>query len=537
MLIKNNALSMNVIGVSIDVDKSSDMKQWLAGRTEFAVFWKSAGMRAFITSIVDTAFKYPFTSRQVLRYDAIQLTVESPYTQNTVFGIIEGAMGDKADVRVMNRAGRSTVVGGVSTLDQGIIVECPVTMLITALCAREQLLQLKKRGLMSETQKSTLQERIADLDSRIDTMSKDASSIGLMGEQAIAVHEGDIYFHQPVVGNWMTLVDTIDFSLAPQVLQDGITNFRSRAVDVFKGVTGSAGTLDEIEAMLDGMGVGSHMTSTPWLKVRNEKTFRADMTDEMLVFLEDNAQYACGYYLHYLQGAYGSTSMDPKSISGAAYDFGMKLKRLGVQGEFVPQDQDNSVSAVIARAFRDDIEPMAPAERAIVLNMVQTAADLRFQKIGWNMSVPEGATRSDLVVYKRMSSLMSHPRGRWPGEFSDKLTKASDVDGSYLVFTLPSGALVPIRPIVVDVHHFMTPVYAVDTIDGAMHGELVLKCINFLEQLESLCLYLMNPNVELSDIKPPSEPDAIYVGGQYPLLSDALHFAIASPNPVVCLPV
>lgn len=533
MLIKNLAMSMPIIGVVVDTAANSEFKKFMKGTLSFAGFFESVGFKKLITDVVNTAHSTNF-SKRVLKYDAFTLTIDQPYSQNTMFGIAHQATTTPTDLTVTTRKGKKSLVTNVPTLTSGAIIECPATMVLACLCAREQLVQTKERNALSAAQQSEWASSKQNVENELTRLSQEQAEIILFGEQAIAVSNGDVYFHQPVSVNWLHFVTQVDFDLAPAAIRAAVTDYRARSVDIYKGITGTAGTLTEIEAILDSYGVGAHMTSTPWLKLPNRPSFEFELTEDVRSFLVKNGKYALALFTNYMQSAYTGMLFDAKNVSGVMYDLAMKLTRLGFPNEFETDSQDASVSYVVARAFADKLATMGSKKHEI-LDHFEALMDVRLRRLNFNVTLPQTMTRSDLIFYKKALTALRRTRAKWPTELSSNCLMKTDANDVRLELTMPSGVVATVR-MAESVQYDFNRNIAIQAL-SAPADPMVDDLMDFMEVVESLFLFLMSKDVKRGDILTENTATMINVGGVYRMLSDSLHFAISSPNPTILIPV
>lgn len=487
-----------------------------------------------VKKIVATAREFPFKGQRTVTADAITISVDQNYTQNSLVGFLSVEDFQTTNVVSMNMRGKQTVTGGVRQVTKGIVVETPLTMAIGALLQQEALKVARDAGEMTEHQLNGTASQVEKLGEQIDQILNDEPSVMLIGEQAVAVDNGEIFFHQPVASNWLSFLESVDFAAVPAFMSEFITDFRLRSIDVFKGVSGSTGTLEQIITTLDTLGVGAHLTSTPWVKLPDHPAFDVELSVGMHSFLEENAQYAVGLFGQYLRSSYAGLILEGEEISRGMYDFTVKLKRLGADVDFEIDSQDYSSIEVASRAFRHVLDNMDGVTKQTVLSQVSALVDLRYGRINFDSDLPDGMDRTDMSFYKKALGILRRDRYYWPQWLSDAAVLNEDGDQPKLEITLPSAKVVNIRVMDSSFYGFYDDV-AIKAIRAPVN-KVVHDMIVFLEQLEGIMIYLNSKDVRLSDICPDMNGSVLRVGGVYRELAAALHPAISSPNFVCLLP-
>lgn len=498
-------------------------------------FWKSSEMLKLVKDVVNTAYEFPFKGLRIFKADAISIAVDQQYSQNALLGIVNVEDWTTVTCVAMDRRGKRTTVPNVKRLDRGVVIEAPITMILSCLLQREQLIQTQQREQLTEHQKSSLNSNLQRINDQIDQLTGDAPSIMCMGEQAIAVDNGSIYFHQPVATNWLSFVETVDYTAVPTFMQGHVNDYRARSVDTFKGVTGSAGTLEEIESQLDDLGVGSHLKSTPWVKLPDKPAFDFEISEGMRAFLKENARYALGLFGNYLRTSIGNVSVDNRDVAKAMSDMALKLKRLGAELDFEIDSQDYSAIEVARRAFKHALLPLAKESRDKTVSQAAALVDLRYGRVNFDVDLPDNMSRKDITFYKKTISAMRRNFYTWPEYMRQAVTLNDSGIEPIAEIKLPSGSKAKVRIMDSAFYGFYDDeaLFAICEPENTIVNEMV----DFIEQIEGIMLYLDSPTVKLDDIVPDLEGDIVRVGGLYRKLADVMHPSITSPNFVLMVPV
>lgn len=498
-------------------------------------FFQGTQFSKLIRDVVSTAYEFPFKGLRIFTADAVTIAVDHQYTSNSVFAVVNVEDWTTTTTVCMDRRGRRATTPNVKSITRGVAIEMPLTMIISAMCQKEQILQTRQRDELSEAQKSAIAGNLQRLNDQLSHLMNDEPSIMLMGEQALAIDNGDVYFHQPVSVNWLSFVEQVDFTAAPTFMQTQLADYRARSIDVFKGVKGIAGTLEEIELQLDQLGIGSHLKNTPWVKLPDKAAFDLQISEGMRQFIRENARFALGMFGQYIRTSMGNIIANNKDISRSMSDMALKLKRLGADTDFELDSQDYSAVDVAARAFKHVLNVMSTEEREKVLVQAGALLDLRYGRINFDVDMPDQLTREDITFYKKAIALMRRDVYDWPKYLVDATVLNQENSVPFIEMKLPSGMLAQIKVMESNFFGFYDD-FALEAIRNPVQ-KVVHDMVDFIEQIEGLFLYLDSKEVTVNHIVPDLEGDVIRVGGMYRKLSDILHPSIASPNFVTLVPV
>jgi hypothetical protein len=536
MFFKNAAMSIPVIEVSVDINKNSVLKDVMKGTVPMKDFIETGDFRMFIRAIIGTSHTWNSGTRS-FKYDAITVSIDHPYTDTSMFAIPHAVAYGTTSCSVQKRTGARKSISTARQALSGAAIECPLTMLLSACASRAQLEYTKEEGKLSAKQTADYDNAMSQINDQIDTILNDEPSIMLMGEQAIAINNGDLYFHQPVMPGWMSVVESVEYEAAPADVKQSVSDYRARSVDIYKGITGVAGTLDEIEDQLDGYGVGSHLKTTPWLKLPNKETFEFTLTPEIKSFMKENGKYALGLFTNILAITYPNLSLDAVAIGGVTADLVRKFKRLGIAEKLDTDSQDFGMIEVVERAFHPQLKALGEQKLSVIADF-SALLDLKLKRLNFKLLEELGeVTRQDVYFYKKIMSTFRRTRAKWSVEHSNATKLKQTVDGTdYLEVTLPSGAVAKVG-VTTDNHFDANASRAAKAVSDPADG-IVEEMIDFADLIENVFLYMVSGKVAKEDLFGDINTDtSIKVGGIYRTMADAVHHSITSPDPVIVIPV
>jgi hypothetical protein len=538
MFIRNDALSIPVIEVGVDLDKTSAIKEVLKGNKTMRELVESDEFRMFMRAIIGTAQSINNSGVRTFTYDAITVNMDHPYCDTAMFGIPHAVATSNISHTVQKRSGQQKTYNVAKRIIAGAIIECPLTMLLSACASRAQLLYMKEKGTLSAKSQAEYDDSLGKINAQIDRILADEPSIMLMGEQAVAVDNGDLYFHQPVMPGWMSVIESVEFENAPDSVRQSVIDYRARTVDIYKGISGVAGTLEEIEAQLDGYGVGSHLKNTPWLKLPNREAYEFNLTPEVKQFMIENGKYALGMFTNILAITYPNLSLNAVALGGVTADLVRKFKRLGLGTNFDIDSQDFGMIEVVERAFESRLKELGN-DRLRAMSDFESLLDLKLKRLNFTLmeDLPDTVTRQDVYFYKKIFSTLRRTRAKWSVEHSNAVVLKTTAEGQeYLEITLPSGSIAKLK-IIEGTHFDANSAHACRALSAPI-SPIVEEMVDFADLIENTFLYLVAGNVQRSDIFGDIETDTkIRIGGIYRTLADAVHHSIASPNPVIVIPV
>lgn len=323
MIIKNS--SGAIVAIKLSFIASGELKDYIKGTVSFDTFWvdfhKVAG------KLVDTAFspnvKYPV----IVNYKGLTLTLNEPYTLNSVVGMHHGGITEAYGVPLIDEKKKKTILVS-EQLKDGVFIESPLCLILSAQLKRLFAVQRQSKSYDSWTMAAKLrsQQMINSIDNELQQFRNHPAVSFLFPEVITVVENGAIKIASTAEAPWLngvTRVTSADLSSANKLL---INDFLAKSVDLYKGIYGVADTIGELSLKLNGFGV---LVSIPekWVVIEDKDTFEGQIKPEFRKYLELYPEQILATFPYYIRHAYGGLDLTGSELSSTLYDFSRVLNK------------------------------------------------------------------------------------------------------------------------------------------------------------------------------------------------------------------
>lgn len=326
MLIKNKTASLGIISVTYKID--GQLKELIKGNITFNDFWND--FRPLAKQIAKLGFdngdlKFP----KVYNYkEHIQITVEQPYTQNSMFGTVHGGTVILGEGKMI-MPNKKKYDLKTKELTNGVIMETPLHMVINSQVQREYAMMRKEINYptLDAVGKSRADSEMAELEQYVTDMSVMPPASYLFPEHIMLMNGNDILISNAISTPWLNGLSVVNSLTLAEDNSLSLDDFFTSAVDAYKGVFGDAKSISDIKIELDDIGIIVEKPSK-WIKIPDTPYHVGNMSQSLREYLTNNASQVLALFPYFLRNTYHSMELNGSELGTTLYDFSRVLSKL-----------------------------------------------------------------------------------------------------------------------------------------------------------------------------------------------------------------
>lgn len=519
VVIKNNGAALVIMPMTFVA--RGELSDYIKGQRTYDDFWSgfdAIAKRVVLTGFEPESVKYPVT----FTFKDISLRLDEPYTLNGTVALHHGGNVENIDIPLYKGKTKSTF--STIELQQGVVVETPLCLILSAQLKKAFAIERQRRSYDSWTMAAKLrsQQMIDGVENELANFKNHPAISFVFPENMFSVQDGNILISSLSEVPWLNGVDRqskSDLNLTNLSLME---DFFNKAVDLYKGVYGFTGTIDELRSQLLAYGVVVEVPSD-WLKIQNSKTLTGVLTTEFRYFLEKFPEQILSTFPYYIKHAYGGLDLTGSELASTMYDFTRVINKFTNKSvKYRPEDQFSSIYELVAVIMKGVGEPMTLIDISdfIIYHNLRMGS-IRFQY----RNGPEDLTLNEYTSIRELTKNLTVKAA--DTSFAGLLEKTAD---GYLQLTL-NGRIFTFEVIVGD--HVVNKAEVIDCILSERNRGY--KAVEMLECLEGLYLACLDTDVKPGNLYNPTEGKFKFtIPTAY--LNSQLHPGFVSANFNICIP-
>lgn len=323
MIIANK--SGAIVAMKLSFVAAGELKDYIKGDLSFDNFW--AGFDNAATKIVDTAFNPNVTYPITVNFKGLTITTSEPYSLNAVVGMHHGGSVEPYDVTLINEKKKKSILK-TEKLTQGVFIESPLCLILSAQFKKLFALKRQSKSYDSWTMAGKLrsQQMIDAVNHELEQFRGHPAISFLFPEVITIVDNGNIYLSTLSEAPWLNGVVRADLTAISAANQLLVTDFMSKAVDLYKGIYGVSETIPELQGKLAAFGVQVSLP-TEWVGVPDVDVYEGTITPEFRKYLEDYPEQILATFPYYIRHAYGGLDLTGQELASTLYDFTRVLNK------------------------------------------------------------------------------------------------------------------------------------------------------------------------------------------------------------------
>lgn len=524
MIASNKMASLVINPISIVV--SNELKRFMKKEINFATFWGTFDSVAKLiarTGFETTSTGYP----KVFNFkDCVEITLTAPYTLNTVSAIFHGGKWDATTISVRNPKKKMISIT-TSKITDGVLFETPLTLIVHALIQREfvRLRNDKIFPSLDSLGKSRALAQLSEIEKQIDSLDELPAAAYLFPENIFLVQENDLFINSYMSTPWLNGITRVSGNFLSQDNSGRVNDYFNKTTDVYKGVFGIAGSIEDIKVELKDVGILVEPRAQ-WLRIPNYEDVEMSMSVELRQYLMNHSSQVLAMFPHFLKNTYYGMQLTGSEMAGAMVDFTNVLSKLfGRKLSYDPGFQANDKYELLASIFAGLETPMHINDIIDLMYQHQ----VRVGGVSWTLADANAQlTLSELELLR--------------GVTSDLANKVSDIMAlnkyEYNAVSDTLNLICPTRKLV------LNPVWSDSSIindSKLLHkavfnpqSEKSYRALELLEALEGLYLATLNPNTTTANLF--SIDRAVYKFriSSYQL-NKQLHYGFIGADPVIMM--
>lgn len=486
MIIKNK--SGAIVAIKLSFVAAGELKDYIKGVVTYDVFW--AEFAKVAGKIVDTAFnpltKYPVT----VNYKGLTLTLNEPYTLNSVVGMHHGGITEAYNVTLIDEKKKKMSLV-TELLKEGVFIESPLCLILSAQLKKLFALQRQAKSYDSWTMAAKLrsQQMINSIDNELQQFKNHPAVSFLFPEVITLVENGDIKIASTAEAPWLNGVirsTAADLLTSNKLL---LTDFLSKSVDLYKGIYGVSDSLSDLSLKLNSFGV---LVAIPdkWIVVKNEDVFEGAIKPEFRKYLEAYPEQILATFPYYIRHAYGGLDLTGSELSSTLYDFTRVLNKFTNRTiKYKAENLFTNIYELIAVIMKGVNKPMS----LIDISDFIIYHNLRLGSISFKptANMPQDLTMTEYNKIRDLAKNLTLPAKDSPS-FNSGLTK--NVNGNLQMSF--NGRIFEFEVVVGD--HIVNKAEVIDCILSMRTTGF--EAVEMLECIEGLYLACLNPKIVPGDL-------------------------------------
>lgn len=377
MIMKNKGAAMVIMPLSFVA--RGELKNYIKGDLSFDSYWNGfdvVAKRIITTGFEPTSVTYPAT----YTFKDISIRLDEPYTLNGTVAIHHG--GTISDISIPLIRQKSKSEFKTAALDNGVIVETPLCLILSAQLKKAFALERQRRSYDSWTMAGKLrsQQMIDSINSELENFKNHPAITFVFPENIFVVEDGHFYISSLSEVPWLNGVDKVTKNDIRETNSALINDFMSKAVDLYKGVYGFTGTIDELRSQLLAYGVTVSIP-TNWLRINNSTTLTGSLTPEFRTFIEKFPEQVLSTFPYYIRHTYGGLDLTGSELASTMYDFTRVINKFTNRSvRYTAENQFSSIyelMAVIMKTMNKEMSLLDISDFIIYHNL--RLGSIRFQ--------------------------------------------------------------------------------------------------------------------------------------------------------------
>lgn len=356
MVIKNK--SGAIVAIKLSFIAAGELKEYIKGNLSFDAFW--ADFNAVAKKLVNTAFQPKVTYPQTVNYKGLVLTLQEPYTLNSVVGLHHGGVVGAEGVTLIDEK-KSKSLLTTEVLKEGVFIETPLCLIISALLKKLFALERQARSYDSWTMAGKLrsQQMIDSIDSELQQFRDHPTVSFLFPEVITVVNDGKILISSLSEAPWLNGVVRTTKNELSESNSLLLNDFMSKSVDLYKGIYGVSETIGELQSKLSAFGCVVTIPEV-WVGVEDKETYEGVITPEFRQYLETYPEQILAMFPYYIRHAYGGMDLTGKELAATLYDFSRVLNKFTNRSlKYKAENLFTNIYELVAVIMKDIGQPLS----------------------------------------------------------------------------------------------------------------------------------------------------------------------------------
>lgn len=475
-----------VIVMPLTFTARGELKNYIKGDLSFDEFWN--GFSIVAKKIVTTGFepdsvKYP----AVFSFKDMSIRLDEPYTLNGTVALHHGGTVDDVSIPLIKR--KTKGIFKTASLTSGVVVETPLCLIVSAQLKKAFALERQRRSYDSWTMAGKLrsQQMMDSIDNELLNFKNHPAISFIFPENAFIMQDGNFYISSLSEVPWLNGVERVGITEISAVNNALLADFLDKAVDLYKGIYGFNGTIEELRSQLLAYGVTVTVPSE-WIKLHDKTILNGQITPELRSFLEQFPEQVLSTFPYYVRHAYGGLDLTGSELASTMYDFTRVINKFTNRTvKYRAEDQFTSIYELMAVIMKGLNEEMTLLDISdfIIFHNLRTGA-IRFQ-------YKNGPSDLQLDEYNKIRELTKNLTVKASdSSFANQLEKTVDGDlqlnlnGRLFTFEVIAG------------QHIVNKAEVIDCLlSNRTKG---YKAVEVLECIEGLYLACLDPSIRPGDL-------------------------------------
>lgn len=527
MIIKNQGVSMVVMNTIMDV--KGDLARLIAGEVSAKTYWQ--GFEQVAAAIANSGYTNSKrqTNYSVKRHVFKQITIETdlPFVQNGIAGQLIHGTSKEHEVKIF--ADRVPVGIRCNIVDEGIILQTPLHMIITAFIQRE-FARIAYNGKNADiVAKSRLKKEMDDLTEQIDDLVNSSPLTYLFPEVVLAASGGELYYRGPVEFPWLLGVSQMEYEGIPSTVRHNLDKHFGAAVNTVIAAHGAVDNAATLRSTLSGYGVVTEGKGN-WGRLPKTTRINRYLTNQMLSYLESYGSQILALFPEFMKNTLYGIDLTEEEVAGSLLDMGRTIRKLfNIHQRFNPLDQLDNKYELLAAIFNSEADRLKLDK--VTLEDIRAFSHLTYIRNGDISFRLISTGEMTMDVYRKVQFVQQNlvTYSTWPDEEKSRLTYVANLKIFRYKF-----ADVTLDFEIVAGHHVIDP-HTVYKAIFADENSYPKKMLLFYD--ESIMLYniAQDPDLTRSDIV--KNDGTIQIEISTLALSRQMHFAFVGPDPRIYLAI
>lgn len=345
MIIKNNGAGMVLMLLSFAA--RGELKDYIKGERTFDAFWE--GFEVVAKKIVATGFNpksvtYPAT----FTFKDLTIRLDEPYTLNSVMAMHHGGTVLDYEVPLIDQKKHKSIIKTAKLMD-GVVLETPLCLILSAQLKKAFAVERQRLSYDTWTMAGRLrsQQMIDSVDAELLNFKNHPAISFMFPETIFSLQNGKIIVSSLNDTPWLNGIirrSKEEISAANVAL---INDFLIKAVDLYKGIYGFTGTVDELRSQLLGYGV-TVILPVDWLEISDVAVLNGEMTSEFRYYLETFPEQILATFPFYIRHTYGGLDLSGSELGAVMYDFTRVINKFTNKSvKYRAEDQFSSIYELV----------------------------------------------------------------------------------------------------------------------------------------------------------------------------------------------
>lgn len=346
MIVRNNGAGMVLMLLTFAA--RGELKDYIKGERTFDAFWE--GFDVVAKKIVTTGFNpksvtYPAT----FTFKDLTIRLDEPYTLNSVMGMHHGGTVFDYEVPLIDQKKNKTMIKTAKLMD-GVVMETPLCLILSAQLKKAFAVERQRLSYDSWTMAGKLrsQQMIDSVDAELLNFKNHPAISFMFPETIFSLQNGKIIVSSLNDTPWLNGVTRRTKGDITPVNTALISDFLTKAVDMYKGIYGFTGTIDELRSQLLGYGVAV-IIPEDWLEVSDVAVLNGEMTQEFRYYLETYPEQILATFPFYIRHTYGGLDLTGSELAAVMYDFTRVINKFTNKSvKYRAEDQFSSIYELVS---------------------------------------------------------------------------------------------------------------------------------------------------------------------------------------------